>query len=152
VNADTLAPWDGMSDDDRSYWEHQARAVRRAVEQGGFKALAADAATEAALPMQVGDQPQPLDDQRLAEIQSLDLLAMMPEKSAAIVSGHLAALLAEVQRLKAELADFSGRVNELESRLCDCEPVREHNDYKRPAFYQHEAHCPVSNPAKEAVS
>ena len=31
------APWDGMSDDDRSYWEHQARAVRRAVERGGFK-------------------------------------------------------------------------------------------------------------------
>lgn len=33
------APWDGMSDDDRSYWEHQARAVRRAVERGGFKAV-----------------------------------------------------------------------------------------------------------------
>ena len=32
------APWDGMSDDDRSYWEHQARAVRRAVARGGFKA------------------------------------------------------------------------------------------------------------------
>lgn len=30
------APWDGMSDDDRSYWEHQARAVRRAVARGGF--------------------------------------------------------------------------------------------------------------------
>lgn len=35
------APWDGMSDDDRSYWEHQARAVRRAVERDGFKAEAA---------------------------------------------------------------------------------------------------------------
>lgn len=32
------APWDGMSDDDRSYWEHQARAVRRAVARDGFKA------------------------------------------------------------------------------------------------------------------
>jgi hypothetical protein len=31
------APWDGMSDDDRTYWEHQARAVRRAVARGGFK-------------------------------------------------------------------------------------------------------------------
>jgi hypothetical protein len=31
------APWDGMSDDDRSYWEHQARAVRRAVARDGFK-------------------------------------------------------------------------------------------------------------------
>lgn len=53
------------------------------------------------------------------------------------------ALLAEVHRLTAELADFSGRVNELESRLCNCEPAREHQDYRRPAFYQHEAHCRV---------
>jgi hypothetical protein len=30
--------WDGMSEDDRSYWEHQARAVHRAVTRGGFKA------------------------------------------------------------------------------------------------------------------
>jgi hypothetical protein len=38
------APWDGMSDDDRSYWEHQARAVRRAVARDGFKAEEAVAA------------------------------------------------------------------------------------------------------------
>jgi hypothetical protein len=56
------------------------------------------------------------------------------------------ALLAEVHRLTAELADFSGRVNELESQLCDCQPTREHEDYKRPAFYQHESHCPVNAP------
>jgi hypothetical protein len=31
------APWEGMSDDDRAYWEHQARAVRRAAARGGFK-------------------------------------------------------------------------------------------------------------------
>lgn len=31
------APRDGMSDDDRAYWEHHARAVRRAVARGGFK-------------------------------------------------------------------------------------------------------------------
>jgi hypothetical protein len=53
-------------------------------------------------------------------------------------------LLAEVARLRAELADFSGRVNELESQLCDCQPIREHDDYRRPAFYQHEASCPVT--------
>lgn len=29
--------WDDLSDDDRSYWAHQADAVRRAVERGGFK-------------------------------------------------------------------------------------------------------------------
>lgn len=32
------ADWDGMSDDDRAYWAHQAAAVRRAVARGGFKA------------------------------------------------------------------------------------------------------------------
>jgi hypothetical protein len=65
---------------------------------------AAAVAALGALPVPVGDQPQPLTDEQFAEIQSLDLLAMMPDKSAAIVSRHLAALLAEVQRLKAELA------------------------------------------------
>lgn len=30
-------PWDGMSEDDRSYWEHEAAAVRRALARGGFK-------------------------------------------------------------------------------------------------------------------
>jgi hypothetical protein len=35
------APWDGMSDDDRTYWDHQARAVRRAVARGGCKEQAA---------------------------------------------------------------------------------------------------------------
>jgi hypothetical protein len=29
--------WDALTGDDRSYWEHQARAVRRAVARGGFK-------------------------------------------------------------------------------------------------------------------
>lgn len=29
--------WDAMSDDDRSYWEHEARAVQRAVARDGFK-------------------------------------------------------------------------------------------------------------------
>jgi hypothetical protein len=57
------------------------------------------------------------------------------------------AMAAEIRRLRAELADFSGRVNELESRLCNCTPVREHNDYRRPAFYQHEEHCLVSEMA-----
>lgn len=29
--------WDNLTADDREYWEHQARAVRRAVERGGFR-------------------------------------------------------------------------------------------------------------------
>ncbi|MGW2384444.1 hypothetical protein [Streptomyces sp. NPDC001658] len=42
------ADWDGMSDDDRAYWAHQAAAVRRAVARGGFKTttLAAVSAVE----------------------------------------------------------------------------------------------------------
>ena len=29
--------WDALGDDDRSYWAHQAAAVRRAVARDGFK-------------------------------------------------------------------------------------------------------------------
>ena len=29
--------WDGLSDDERAYWAHEAAAVRRAVARGGFK-------------------------------------------------------------------------------------------------------------------
>lgn len=29
--------WERLMDEDRSYWEHQARAVRRAVARGGFR-------------------------------------------------------------------------------------------------------------------
>ncbi|GHJ04721.1 hypothetical protein TPA0906_65860 [Streptomyces olivaceus] len=54
---------------------------------------------------------------------------------------------AERDQARAELAEFASRVNELESRLCECEPVREHTDYKRPAFYQHAADCPVNRGA-----
>ncbi|MFC1260695.1 MULTISPECIES: hypothetical protein [Streptomyces] len=30
-------PWEGLDEDNRSYWEHEARAVRRAVARGGYK-------------------------------------------------------------------------------------------------------------------
>ncbi|MFD4795951.1 hypothetical protein [Streptomyces anulatus] len=39
--------WDRLDEDDRSYWEHHARAVRRAVARGGFKTPADPAAPEA---------------------------------------------------------------------------------------------------------
>lgn len=42
------APWDGMSDDDRAYWEHQAAAVQRAIGRGGFKAPPTTAVAELA--------------------------------------------------------------------------------------------------------
>ena len=34
--------WDALPDDDRAYWEHEARAVRRAVVRDGFKTPARD--------------------------------------------------------------------------------------------------------------
>lgn len=34
--------WDLLTDADRTYWEHHARAVRRAVARGGFKAAAVE--------------------------------------------------------------------------------------------------------------
>ncbi|MFM9540002.1 hypothetical protein [Streptomyces turgidiscabies] len=34
------APWDQIDDGQRAYWEHQARAVRRAVERNGFNPAA----------------------------------------------------------------------------------------------------------------
>lgn len=54
-------------------------------------------------------------------------------------------LLDEIERLRGELSFFAARVNELESRYCECTPVREHDDYKRPAAYQHAADCPVTD-------
>jgi hypothetical protein len=38
--------WEQLSDDDRAYWEHHARAVRRAVARNGFKATQAGADDE----------------------------------------------------------------------------------------------------------
>lgn len=72
--------------------------------QPEITSLSAAVAAEGALPVPVGDQPQPLDDTRLLEIR--EHLAMTTNWSI----GNLAArdLLAEVQRLKAELAKYVG--------------------------------------------
>jgi hypothetical protein len=45
------AGWDTLGDADRSYWEHEAAAVRRAVARGGFKR-----------PQASGPDPQDLGD------------------------------------------------------------------------------------------
>jgi hypothetical protein len=52
------------------------------------------------LPMPVGPVPQPLSAERLAEIRSLDLLALMDDRAAPVISGHLAVLVAEIGRLE----------------------------------------------------
>ncbi|MFF2731840.1 hypothetical protein ACFVS9_28515 [Streptomyces sp. NPDC058008] len=52
----------------------------------------------------------PLTPDREQEIRTLDLLELMSDRAAPVISGHLAVLLAEVDRLRA-------RVTELEARL-----------------------------------
>jgi hypothetical protein len=37
---DDRRTWEQLHGDDRSFWEHEAAAVRRAVDRGGFKAQA----------------------------------------------------------------------------------------------------------------
>ncbi|GGW50004.1 hypothetical protein [Streptomyces griseoloalbus] len=116
--------------------EEQIAYATRAghVIPGTAKTTAAAVAALGALPVPVGDQPQPLDDQRLAEIT-----ARTPERAAALtawlnqfapVGGQRAlenaetvlgedvpALLAEVQRLRASRWDATKVVERLESRL-----------------------------------
>lgn len=82
----------------------------------------------------VAAKPQPLSDQRLAEIR--EHVAATQNWSL----GNLAArdLLAEVQRLKAYVA-------RIESALCECQPEREHDDYRCAADYMHAAGCLVAD-------
>lgn len=47
--------WHKLADADRAYWEHEAEAVRRAVDRGGFKAeLAPSQVAASGLPVAVG--------------------------------------------------------------------------------------------------
>lgn len=55
-----------------------------------------------ALPMPSGPKPMPLSVEQERAIRSLDLLALMNDRAAPVVSGHLAALLGEIDRLRVE--------------------------------------------------
>lgn len=55
-----------------------------------------------AFPVPVGPQSQELSPEREREIRSLDLLALMDDRVAPVISGHLAALLAEIDQLRAQ--------------------------------------------------
>ena len=54
---------------------------------------------------------------REQEIGSLDLLELMPETSAPIISGHLAAMQAEIARLRKALSDAADQVAERDDDL-----------------------------------
>jgi hypothetical protein len=55
----------------------------------------------------------PMTPEREREIRSLDLLELMSERSAAVVSGHLAALLGETSRLRARVAELEAEREKL---------------------------------------
>ncbi|MFF8422885.1 hypothetical protein [Streptomyces sp. NPDC015680] len=65
-----------------------------------------------------------LTPEREQEIRTLDLLELMSDRAAPVISGHLAVLLAEVDRLRAENEQLRDRATELETsiapRLCSC--------------------------------
>jgi uncharacterized small protein (DUF1192 family) len=75
-----------------------------------------------ALPMPAGLVSQPsesglLSAEREREIRSLDLLALMGDRAAPVVSGHLAVLLAEVDRLRAERRETNEWVDDAAEAL-----------------------------------
>ncbi|WP_329046983.1 hypothetical protein [Streptomyces sp. NBC_01422] len=47
-----------------------------------------------------------LTPDREQEIRTLDLLQLMSDRAAPVISGHLAALLGEVDRLRAQVAEL----------------------------------------------
>lgn len=54
---------------------------------------------------------------REQEIRTMDLLELMSDRAAPVISGHLAALLAEVDRLRAALSDAADQVVERDNEL-----------------------------------
>ena len=94
--------------DDALYAAEQAESV---LEGQGYKAVAVvdtereTAAAEGALPVPVGDQPQPLDDTQLAEYAAL-IERTTPLGAATASPGMAATLLAEVQRLNGLVAEL----------------------------------------------
>jgi hypothetical protein len=94
-----------------SVWQAAKQAEEKAEEK------AAAVAAQGALPPPVGDQPQPLDDARLAEIAGFTRGAARLAPRAWMGIGQ--ELLAEVERLKAALSEAADQVAELESGLAE---------------------------------
>lgn len=55
-----------------------------------------------------------------------------------------ASLDARLDQALTELAAIKKELAVLEAALCQCQPQREHDDYRRPAHYLHAADCPVA--------
>jgi hypothetical protein len=108
--------------------------------------LPAAVAAQGALPVPVGDRPQPLAEleQVSAEIARFGIYGAAVPATKALVKRadelvtEKATLLAEVERLKAELAEQTRYAAALEADLCTCEPLCESGEYL------HAADCPVA--------
>ncbi|WP_405506366.1 hypothetical protein OG323_06150 [Streptomyces cyaneofuscatus] len=48
----------------------------------------------------------PMTPEREQEIRTLDLLELMSDRAAPVISGHLASLLGEIDRLRARVAEL----------------------------------------------
>ncbi|MFD8806256.1 hypothetical protein [Streptomyces sp. NPDC059597] len=57
---------------------------------------------------------EPMTPEREAEIRSLDLLSMVNDRAAPVISGYLAALLREVDRLRARVAELERWTDDLD--------------------------------------
>jgi hypothetical protein len=75
------------------------------------------AGTADVLPVPVGPEPKALGLAYEEEIRSLDLLSMMSDRVAPVISGHLAALLAEIERLRTRVAELEPVVDGLRREL-----------------------------------
>jgi hypothetical protein len=71
-----------------------------------------------ALPVPVGSGPR-LTAEREREIRSLDLLEMMSDRAAPVISGHLAALLGELGRMRARVAQLETERHSTNEALSD---------------------------------
>ncbi|MEU5660138.1 hypothetical protein ABZ802_31645 [Streptomyces sp. NPDC047737] len=55
---------------------------------------------------------KPMTPDREQEIRTLDLLKLMSDRAAPVISGHLAVLLAEVDRLRARVAELEAQAKQ----------------------------------------
>lgn len=91
-----------VSENDRMLWATKPGKHWAADLLIGMAETSDAVAELGALPVPAGPEPLPLSVEQERKIRSLDLLALMDDQVAPVVSGHLAALLGEIDRLRVE--------------------------------------------------
>lgn len=80
--------------------------------------------------------PMPLTPECEQDIRTLDLEPLMSDRSAAIISGHLASLLGEVDRLRAELATAREQAIHWSAETTDAKLTAEPDHTRASALYE----------------